>query len=72
MRECKILDLAKPFLRTWSSGSNLESITLLQENALEWIFDNYVNLMGYLHYQGKSGGLSFIPRHYPSSTDMTI
>ena len=35
MNEYKILPLAKPILRTWASESNLESIALLQENAME-------------------------------------
>ena len=46
MSDFKILPLAKPVLRTWSSESNLESIALLQEDAMEWMFDNYINLKG--------------------------
>ena len=72
MSERKILDLAKPILRTWSSGSNLESIALLQENAIEWMFDNYINLIGHWSYQGNSALLAFIPENFPIIEDMSL
>ena len=72
MNEQKILDLAKPILRTWSSESNLESIALLQEDAMEWMFDNYINLMGSWNYQRKSSQLVFIPRNFPITVDVTL
>ena len=72
MSEYKILPLAKPVLRTWASESNLESIALLQENAMEWMFDNYINLMGSWHYQEKRSLLTFVPKHAPALHDAAL
>ena len=72
MRECRTLDLAKPILRTWSSESHFESILLLQNGAMEWLFDSYVNLLGYLNYHTQAGQLSFIPRVIPSTSNMSL
>lgn len=72
MSERKILDIAKPILRTWSSESHFESIVLLQESAMEWMFDNYMNLIGYWNYRRKSGQLAFIPRIFPTTDKLSL
>ena len=69
MAERKILDLAKPILRTWSSESDLESMALLQENAIDWMLDNYVNMIGYWNYQEQRCALELIPRQDPTLGD---
>ena len=65
-------DLAEPILRTWASESHLESTALLQENAMEWMFDNYINLMGYQNYKTKEFFLEIIPRHDPAYDEKTL
>lgn len=63
--------LAKPILRTWASESHLESMALLEENAVEWMFDNYINLIGARDDFNKFC-LEIIPRHDPASGDVTL
>lgn len=65
MEERKVLELAKPILRTWSSESQFESILLLQKNGLEWIYDNYINLLGSWDDFEKTSNLGFIPSSNP-------
>jgi len=72
MMERKILDLAKPILSTWPAESHLESMILLQENAIEWMFDNYINLLGSWNYSLKASYLEFIPFSNPTRHDITL
>lgn len=66
MKERKVLNLASPILRTWSSESHLMSMILQQENAKEWIFNNYINLRGKSYMQGRKKSLAFFPGHDPT------
>ena len=45
MEEKNVLELAEPLLKTWSSDSHFMSMILLQENAIDWILNNYIIYM---------------------------
>lgn len=67
-----ILDLKKPLLKTWSSESHLMSMILQQENAREWILNNYTNLIGKTRREDLRTHLTLIPGHDPTWKDSAL
>ena len=72
MDERIILNIEKPLLRTWSSESHLMSMILAQENAERWIFNNYINLLGYQISDKNQNLLAFFPKHNPMENEVPI
>lgn len=72
MNEIKILGIANPILRTWASENHLFSMILLEENSLEWVYNNYMNLIGYDSPQHRQNLLAFIPKHNPLDTESPL
>ncbi len=72
MKERIILNIQKPIMKTWSSESQLMSMILSQDSAMSWIFNNYINLLGY-HIPNKNQNLiAFVPKHNPMETEVPL
>lgn len=72
MLERKVLNLKKPLLKTWSSESHLMSMILNQEDAMQWIFNNYINLLGYSIPSKNQNLLSFFPKPNPIDAELPL
>lgn len=72
MHEQKILKLAKPLLRTWSSESHLMSMILLQEDSVGWILNNYINIYGRNYINMNEYAMVFFPDPNPEEKSSVV
>lgn len=68
----KKLKLAEPLLSTWSSESHLMSMILNQQNAYQWLMNNYIQIIGCYIEKEERTLFCFFPKHDPMDNDFRI
>ena len=68
----KVIMIEKPILSTWSSESHFMSLILKQKEAMSWVVNNYMNLIGHFFEDTQMITLGFFPRHDPTNPESPI